>query len=56
MEVARSNSLRGEIPARVCLLGKDKTTYKVYTIPKEWESKKDAILEEDSVIDGLLLR
>jgi anaphase-promoting complex subunit 4 len=56
MEVVRSNSLRGEIPARVCLLGKDKVTYKVYAIPKEWESKKDVILEEDSVTDGLSLR
>lgn len=50
MEVVRSNSLRGDIPARVCLLGKDKVTYKVYSIPQEWESKQDIITQED---DGL---
>lgn len=47
MEVVQSNSLRGEIPARVCLLGKDKVTYMVYAIPKDWESRRDVILGED---------
>lgn len=38
MEVQRANSLRGEIPARVCLLGRDKTVYKIYALPEELTS------------------
>jgi anaphase-promoting complex subunit 4 len=33
MDVQRSTSSRGEIPARVCLLGTDKSTYKVFALP-----------------------
>ena len=47
MEVVEASSQRGEIPARVCLLGKDRTTYKVYAFPKNWEPKMDIPPEED---------
>ncbi|KAL2261496.1 hypothetical protein VTK26DRAFT_4032 [Humicola hyalothermophila] len=33
MEVQRKSNLRGEIPARVCLLGRDKAVYKTYALP-----------------------
>lgn len=33
MVVQRPSKLRGEIPARVCLLGRDKAVYKTYTFP-----------------------
>lgn len=51
MEVVQSNSLRGDIPARVCMLGKDKTSYKVYAIPREWEFMRDVILPEDDEVN-----
>jgi anaphase-promoting complex subunit 4 len=47
MEVVEGSSERGEIPARVCLLGKDKVTYKVYALPLNWEPKMDVTLRED---------
>ncbi|KAH8909786.1 anaphase-promoting complex component Cut20/Apc4 [Coniochaeta sp. PMI_546] len=51
MEVVEGSSQRGEIPARVCLLGKDKVTYKVYALPRNWEPKMDVILQEDVTMD-----
>jgi anaphase-promoting complex subunit 4 len=36
MEVHRASKLRGEIPARVCLLGRDKAVYKTYALPEDW--------------------
>lgn len=51
MEVIEGSSQRGDIPARVCLLGKDKVTYKVYALPRDWEPKMDAILQEDVMMD-----
>lgn len=36
MEVLPTCSGRSNMPARVCLLGKDGETYKVFTIPKGW--------------------
>ena len=35
MEVQRASQVRGEIPARVCLLGRDKTVYKMYALPDD---------------------
>lgn len=35
MDVQRASNLRGEIPARVCLLGRDKAMYKTYAIPED---------------------
>ncbi|KAK4179671.1 anaphase-promoting complex, cyclosome, subunit 4-domain-containing protein [Triangularia setosa] len=37
MEVQKTCRLRGEIPGRVCLVGKDKAMYKTYALPKSWE-------------------
>jgi anaphase-promoting complex subunit 4 len=37
MEIKEYRDSRGEIPARVCLLGSDKATYNVYALPKDWE-------------------
>jgi anaphase-promoting complex subunit 4 len=51
MEVVEGNSLRGDIPARVCLLGKDKVTYKVYALPRKWDPRMDAVLPEDAMMD-----
>lgn len=33
MEVMEASDARGGVPARVCLLGKDEVTYKVYSLP-----------------------
>lgn len=35
MVVQRPSKLRGEIPARVCLLGRDKALYKTYIFPND---------------------
>lgn len=35
MEVMESSDARGGVPARVCLLGKDEVTYKVYSLPDQ---------------------
>ncbi|KAK4230896.1 anaphase-promoting complex, cyclosome, subunit 4-domain-containing protein [Podospora fimiseda] len=35
MEVLRGSGLGGEMPARVCLMGRDKAMYKTYKLPKE---------------------
>ncbi|KAB5570611.1 anaphase-promoting complex, cyclosome, subunit 4-domain-containing protein [Coniochaeta sp. 2T2.1] len=53
MEVVEASSQRSEIPARVCLLGKDRTTYKVYALPKNWEPRMDIVPEDDMMrVDG----
>ncbi|KAI0127922.1 anaphase-promoting complex component Cut20/Apc4 [Xylariales sp. AK1849] len=36
MEVKEASSERGNIPARICLLGNDLKTYRVYALPKEF--------------------
>lgn len=36
MEVQQANNLRGEIPARVCLLGRDKVMYKTWALPADF--------------------
>ncbi|KAK1751793.1 anaphase-promoting complex, cyclosome, subunit 4-domain-containing protein [Echria macrotheca] len=38
MEVQKARKDRGQIPARVCLLGKDKTVCRVYALPDDWET------------------
>jgi anaphase-promoting complex subunit 4 len=40
MEVQRTSKLRGEIPARVCLLGRDRAMYKIYALPEDMEQGK----------------
>ncbi|KXX79069.1 Anaphase-promoting complex subunit 4 [Madurella mycetomatis] len=40
MEVQRANDLRGEIPARICLLGRDRMVYKIYALPEELASDR----------------
>ncbi len=37
MEVVGPSSARDSIPARVCVLGKDSMTYKVFALPPEDE-------------------
>lgn len=37
MEVQRASKTRGELPARVCLLGRDRTVYKTYALPDHFE-------------------
>ncbi|KAK4106231.1 hypothetical protein N658DRAFT_490835 [Parathielavia hyrcaniae] len=37
MEVQRASKLRGEMPARVCLLGRDRALYKIYALPEDTE-------------------
>jgi anaphase-promoting complex subunit 4 len=37
MEVQSGSRARGDIPARVCLLGRDKSSYKTYALPEDWE-------------------
>ncbi|KAK4235496.1 anaphase-promoting complex subunit 4 [Achaetomium macrosporum] len=35
MEVQRASNLRGEIPARVCLLARDRAMYRTYVLPED---------------------
>ncbi|EJT81403.1 hypothetical protein GGTG_01383 [Gaeumannomyces tritici R3-111a-1] len=42
MEVKRPSSGRGRMPSRVCLLGSDKVTYKVFAVPDDLEGRADA--------------
>lgn len=42
MEIKRPGNGRGRMPARVCLLGSDKVTYKVFAIPDDLEGRADA--------------
>jgi anaphase-promoting complex subunit 4 len=51
MEVVEGTSERGELPARVCLLGKDRHTYKVFAIPPNWKPKTDAVLHQDVMME-----
>jgi anaphase-promoting complex subunit 4 len=51
MEVVEASAQRGDIPSRVCILGKDKVTYKVYSLPRNWEPKMDVVLQEDVMMD-----
>lgn len=37
MEVMEANDSRGGVPARVCLLGKDGVSYKVFALPPHKE-------------------
>ena len=37
MEAQRESDLRGDIPARVCLLGRDRAVYKTYLLPENWD-------------------
>lgn len=36
MEVLKESKARGDIPARVCLLGRDRAHCKVYALPEDW--------------------
>ncbi|KAK3504548.1 anaphase-promoting complex, cyclosome, subunit 4-domain-containing protein [Neurospora crassa] len=38
MEVQQASKTRGELPARVCLLGRDRTAYKTYALPGQFET------------------
>lgn len=38
MTVRPRSQARGEMPARLCLLGEDKTSYTVYALPEDWEA------------------
>ncbi|KAK0621351.1 anaphase-promoting complex, cyclosome, subunit 4-domain-containing protein [Bombardia bombarda] len=42
MEVRGGSHARGNVPAKVCLLGRDKVTYKMYAIPEDWSSTEAA--------------
>jgi anaphase-promoting complex subunit 4 len=37
MEAQKASDLRGEIPARICLLGRDRAVYKTYVLPEAWD-------------------
>jgi len=38
MEVQNTSKTRGNIPARVCLLGRDKAMLLTYALPEDWET------------------
>lgn len=38
MEVQAARKSRGDIPARVCLLGRDKAMVVTYALPEDWET------------------
>lgn len=58
MEVQRASKTRGELPARVCLLGRDRTVYKTYALPDHFEEaptggpSKEQGEEEDVVMEN----
>lgn len=35
MEVMEASDARGGVPARICVLGKDEVTYKVFSLPDQ---------------------
>lgn len=37
MEVERATKVRGDIPNRVCLLGRGNAQYRTYALPEDWE-------------------
>ena len=37
MEVMAASSARGDLPARICLLGADRVAYRVFALPPESE-------------------
>jgi hypothetical protein len=37
MEVQRASTLREAIGARVCLLGRDRSVYKTFALPEDWD-------------------
>jgi hypothetical protein len=37
MEVEKANKARGDIPNRVCLLGRGNAQYRTYALPEDWE-------------------
>jgi hypothetical protein len=37
MEVERANKARGDVPNRVCLLGRGNAQYRIYALPEDWE-------------------
>lgn len=45
MEVLKANDLRGDLPARVCLVGRDRAIYKTYRLPEGWDKDKDRSVE-----------
>ncbi|KAJ4421258.1 hypothetical protein N0V85_000243 [Neurospora sp. IMI 360204] len=48
MEVQRASKTRGELPARVCLLGRDRTVYKTYALPDHFEISSGTSTERKS--------
>lgn len=36
MEIKAPSNVRGKVPARICLLGRDRITYKVFAVPDEF--------------------
>ncbi|KAK3692238.1 anaphase-promoting complex, cyclosome, subunit 4-domain-containing protein [Podospora appendiculata] len=47
MDVQRGSKAKGEMPARVCLLGRDKTVYRTYALPADWEITAEGLVRED---------
>ena len=41
MDVQKGSKVRGDIPARVCLLGRDKAVYRTYVFPEDWQELAD---------------
>ena len=49
MEVHQASNARGEIPARICLLGKDRSACKLFVLPDRWlSSVSETRMEEAS--------
>lgn len=54
MEVQRASKTRGEIPARVCLLGRDRAVYKTYALPDHLETYSGKPLGEEEEEDVVM--
>ena len=40
MEVASASTARGDVPARLCVLGQDRAAYRVFALPDERDMVK----------------
>ncbi|KAL1846099.1 hypothetical protein VTK73DRAFT_353 [Phialemonium thermophilum] len=52
MQVVEASRIRGDIPARVCLLGRDQVTCRVYALPEKWEPRMELPGQEEDISMG----
>lgn len=50
MQVMPASNMKGDVPARIYLLGRDKFTYKAFTLPDKWEPRVLPGAQEDTAM------